>query len=154
MMGAQSLSVFHFLLLRSTCSSPPIKPDLSDLKVMGFTSTYMKLSKFEQSQGGNSWNFLRKICKIFITFWCFYEAVNHTNKTIYDFFSSWQQPSLISASKTTFSLCTPKISSPKVMNILRICRNNFCEFRPRYFVYHSYLRSIIFLIAIKSGICP
>ena len=38
--------------------------------------------------GGNSQKFLRKICNIFLTFRCFYEAVIHRKNIIYDFSSS------------------------------------------------------------------
>ncbi len=83
--------------------------------------------------GLNSQNFLRQICKIFITSRCFYKTIIHIKSVIYVFYSGYYQFLLISASKTTLSYYTLKILSPKITkNLANLLKTFFLNFGPGF----------------------
>ncbi len=82
-------------------------------------------------QGRNSQNFLRQICKMFVTVKCFYGEIIHGKYVLWDFYGSLHQHlRILSVSKTSLCLKSIMILLPKVMKILRILLKKFCEFPP------------------------
>ncbi len=81
--------------------------------------------------GGNSQNFLQKFVRFFLTLKCFYRVVIHRKWVLYDLYSSWHRPLIISASKTTYTHNNPKILRPKVTKNIKNLHKKFCEFPPR-----------------------
>jgi len=86
-------------------------------------------------QGWNSQNFFMEIRKIFVTLRCFYEAVVNRKYVIYVFYSSWDQPLRVCASKTLFNLKNINILRSKVTKIFRICQS-FVNFDPGPYPLH------------------
>ncbi len=79
------------------------------------------------------WEFaklLRQICKIFVTFRCFYNTIIHGKWVIYYYYSSYHHLLMTCSSKNTFSLFNLKVLRPKVTKNITILLKKFCEFPP------------------------
>jgi hypothetical protein len=85
-------------------------------------------------QGPNFQNFLREICNIFVTSRFFNKVVSCNRASVFDFYSSHFQTSILYILNIDLAPDKLDILGLKITKIQRILLKNFCELHPSVFV--------------------